>query len=67
MFKLPEEFKNKYTHLLGQEESERLFSALNLPERKAYRINQLKIDTNVSYDQSKPIPNLTASYYGEID
>lgn len=67
MVKLPKEFKNKYTHLLGQEESERLFSALNLPERKAYRINQLKIDTNISYDQSKPIPNLTASYYGEID
>lgn len=66
MLKIPDEFKEKFTHLLGEKEEKRLEEALDLPSKKAFRINTLKNTDNVTYDLSKSVPVITQAYYGEI-
>lgn len=65
MLNLPNEFKAKYQKLLGIQKAEELFAAMNEESKKAFRINTLK-PAQVSYDLSKPVPQINAAYYGEV-
>ena len=42
MIEIPDQFKEKFTSLLGQEEAGKLLDSLAEPSKKAYRINSLK-------------------------
>lgn len=42
MIEIPDQFKEKFTGLLGQEEAGKLLESLAEPSKKAYRINSLK-------------------------
>lgn len=66
MLNLPKEFKEKYRDLLGEQEAEEMFSAMNENSKKAFRVNTLKDKTNISYSLNKPIPEIDHAYYGEI-
>ncbi|CAM3114723.1 NOL1/NOP2/sun family putative RNA methylase [Lactobacillus bombicola] len=66
MLKLPVDFLNKYQALLGAEKAKELFTSLEYSPKKAYRINSLKWQNQVSYKQDEPILNINAAFYGKI-
>lgn len=64
---LPVEFIEKYQKLLGKEESENFFNAIECPSKKGFRLNPLKNDyQNVQYSLEDPIEFTPDGYYGEI-
>lgn len=63
---LPNEFKEKYQKLLGDEEAQQLFAALNEDSKKAFRVNTLKAPISVSYSLEHPVPEIAQAYYGEV-
>lgn len=65
MVELPLGFKNKYCELLGEEEAERLFSAIDQDSKKAFRINPLKPNV-ITYSTENSVPDIKNGYYGEI-
>lgn len=65
MLNLPSEFKAKYEKLLGNEEAQQLFRAMNEDSKKAFRLNTLK-PAKVSYDLSQSVPQIDSAYYGEV-
>ena len=67
MLNLPAEFISKYQKLLGQGQAQELFDAMNQPAKKAFRINTLKGQREVSYSLNQPIPGLKNAYYGQIN
>lgn len=66
MLNLPQDFKEKYRDLLGEQQAEEMFSALNENSKKAFRVNTLKNKTNISYSLDNPVPEIDHAYYGEI-
>ena len=58
----PQEFKEKYTQLLG-EEAEAFFQTFDEPAISAYRTNPLKA---VQIKGDEPIPGMPWSYYGKV-
>ncbi|GAA3636270.1 RsmF rRNA methyltransferase first C-terminal domain-containing protein [Lactobacillus hamsteri] len=66
MLNLPIEFKDKYQKLLGNDEAEKMFSAMDQESKKAYRINPLKFENNVSYDKTEEVPDIPNAFYGEV-
>ena len=67
MLNLPAEFISKYQKLLGQKQAQELFDAMNQPAKKAFKINTLKGQREVSYSLDQPIPGLKNAYYGQIN
>lgn len=59
---LPEDFRQKYQKLLGQE-AQAFFETFNQTARSGFRINPLKAG-QLSFDQ--PIPDMPWSYYGKV-
>lgn len=66
MLSLPAEFKDKYRNLLGNDEAEKMFSAMDQESKKAYRINPLKFEKTVSYDKSESVPDIPDAFYGDV-
>lgn len=66
MLKLPKEFKDKYRKLLGTDEADEMFTAMNDTNKKSFRINPLKFNTKISYSKKAPVPNLANAYYGAV-
>ncbi|WP_308555560.1 RsmF rRNA methyltransferase first C-terminal domain-containing protein [uncultured Lactobacillus sp.] len=66
MLNLPQDFKEKYRKLLGDQQAEAMFSALNENSKKAFRVNTLKNKTNISYSLDDQVPEIDHAYYGEI-
>ena len=64
MPKLPEDFIKKYTKLLGKQKADQLFKAISENSKNAYRINSLKENQTLSYDQREKIPLVPGAYYG---
>lgn len=67
MLNLPNEFKSKYQDLLGIEKATALFKAMDDDSKKAFRINTLKDNNEVSYALDKPVPEVDHAYYGEVN
>ncbi len=65
MIEIPDQFKEKFTGLLGQEEAGKLLESLQEPSKKAYRINSLKKGA-VAYPQEEAVPGIPNAYYGEV-
>lgn len=65
MIEIPDQFKEKFTGLLGQEEAGKLLDSLAEPSKKAYRINSLKKGA-VVYPQEEAVPGIPNAYYGEV-
>lgn len=66
MLNLPKDFKDKYRDLLGAEQAEKMFTAMNESSKKAFRVNTLKNKTQISYSLDNPVPEIKHAYYGEI-
>lgn len=66
MLNLPQDFKNKYQNLLGTDEVEKMFQAMDNESKKAYRINPLKFNQKVSYAENHPVPNIKKAYYADV-
>ncbi|WEV50301.1 RsmF rRNA methyltransferase first C-terminal domain-containing protein [Lactobacillus sp. ESL0731] len=66
MLNLPAEFTNKYQKLLGQEQAAIMFKAMAEPSKKAFRLNPLKFNQQVSYNCEQPVPEINAAYYGQV-
>ncbi|MCT7873815.1 MAG: RsmF rRNA methyltransferase first C-terminal domain-containing protein [Lactobacillus iners] len=67
MYKIPTEFIDKFTHLLGEKHASELMSAYQENPKKGFRLNPLKYDyTNVKYNLDHQIPYIDNGYYGEI-
>ncbi len=65
MIEIPDQFKEKFTGLLGQEEAGKLLDSLAEPSKKAYRINSLK-EGAVVYSQEEAVPGIPNAYYGGV-
>jgi NOL1/NOP2/sun family putative RNA methylase len=64
---LPNEFKNKFKHLLGPQEAERLFTALTKGQAKhAFRLNSLKAN-QIDCSAYQAVPGISSAYYGKIN
>lgn len=68
MNQLPKEFVSKYQKLLGKEESQALFNAIeNDNTKKGFRLNSLKNDfEKVKYSLNEPVPFASNAYYGTV-
>ncbi|WP_438449829.1 RsmB/NOP family class I SAM-dependent RNA methyltransferase [Lactobacillus kitasatonis] len=66
MLNLPKDFKDKYRDLFGDEQAEKMFSAMDENSKKAFRVNTLKNKTPISYSLDNPVPEIDHAYYGEI-
>ncbi len=66
MLKLPTSFKDKYNKLLGTEKAQDLFKAMNEDSKKAFRVNSLKAEQEISYNLTQPVPDISNAYYGEV-
>lgn len=66
MLDLPKQFIDKYQGLLGDKEAKNFFNALNQEPRKAFRINTLKENQQISYSIKDPIPVVENAYYGQV-
>lgn len=66
MLNLPASFKEKYINLLGKDKANEMFTALAQEPKKAFRINSLCQNQQVSYATSEPVPDMPNAYYGEI-
>lgn len=67
MYKIPTEFIDKFTHLVGEKHASELMSAYQENPKKGFRLNPLKYDyTNVKYNLDHKIPYIDNGYYGEI-
>lgn len=67
MPKLPEDFKEKYIRLLGKSRAEEFFDSINDRPKSAFRINSLKENYCVSYEQEKEVSGVSKAYYGKIN
>lgn len=67
MPKLPEDFKEKYIRLLGKSRAEEFFDSINDRPKSAFRINSLKENYCVSYEQEKEVLGVSKAYYGKIN
>lgn len=65
MVKLPDKFKEKYQKLLGKDEAEKMFSAMNQESKKAFRLNPLKYG-KISYSTIEAVPDISNGYYGKV-
>ncbi|WP_057765369.1 RsmB/NOP family class I SAM-dependent RNA methyltransferase [Companilactobacillus tucceti] len=64
---LSEEFKAKYTKLLG-DRADNLFKAIETESQNSFRLNPLKNNyQNVQYSLDKPIDYSKIGYFGDID
>lgn len=66
MLKLPQAFQEKYQKLLGAKEAARFFAALNERPKKAFRLNPLKKQQDISYAKKRAVPGLKNAYYGQV-
>lgn len=67
MPKLPEDFKEKYTRLLGKSRAQQFFNSINDSPKSAFRVNSLKENYCVSYEQEKEVSGVSKAYYGKIN
>lgn len=67
MLDLPNSFKEKYQKILGNQEAKKLFASLDQEPKKAFRINSLKANKEVSYAKTDEIPDIPNAYYGEVN
>ena len=64
---LPVEFIKKYQNLLGEEESNKFFAAIDSSSKKGFRLNPLKNNYHdVQYSLADPIEFTSDGYYGGI-
>ena len=64
---LPVEFIKKYQNLLGEEESNKFFAAIDSSSKKGFRLNPLKNNyQDVQYSLEEPIEFTSDGYYGEV-
>ena len=67
IMQLPDEFKQKYEKLLGQNDSQKFFAAIDGKKVSGFRLNPLKDNyQDVSYDLNKKVPFTENGYYGKI-
>lgn len=68
MRKIPTEFINKYTELLGEKEATNFFKAIETEDNtKGFRLNSLKDNfEDVSYSLNKKVPFTENGYYGAV-
>lgn len=59
---LPQDFIDKYNHLLGSE-AQAFFESFEQDPISGFRTNPLK-ESQLDFEQ--PIPNMTWSYYGKV-
>lgn len=68
MIDLPIEFTEKFTGLLGSDEANKLFNALQEPTKKAFRLNPLKSGyKDVKQDLTEKLALIKDAYVGQID
>lgn len=68
MIDLPIEFTEKFTGLLGNDEANKLFNALQEPTKKAFRLNPLKSGyKEVKQDLTEKLALIKDAYVGQID
>jgi len=66
MPKLPEAFIEKYIRLLGKSRAEEFFNSINDRPKSAFRVNSLKENYCLSYEQEKEVAGVSNAYYGKI-
>lgn len=66
MAKLPEDFKEKYTRLLGKSRAQQFFNSINDSPKSAFRVNSLKDNHCLSCDPKKEVSGIPQAYYGKI-
>lgn len=65
MLNLPASFIEKYQKLLGPDEAQKFFTALEGKPKRAFRLNSLKNKVTVTYSLKQPVPFIKNAYYGE--
>lgn len=63
---LPDDFKNKYTKLLGQQETLQFLASFSKTANHGFRLNPLKQNQPVNIDLSHPTAHCQLGYYGNV-